>query len=113
MHCGQPVIETTPVDANRFARVAAAAPEALVEKVLAAAEFTGERRVVKLIQTMPENPRERNFWQLIAAYRDKIPDETYDYVLSIFTAAVIGENPHLFGFDFDNPLSPVPSDVKS
>ena len=64
----------------------------------------GERRVVKLIQTMPENPRERNFWQLISAYRNKVPDETYDYVFSIFTAAVIGENPRLFGFDFDNPL---------
>jgi hypothetical protein len=64
----------------------------------------GERRVVRLIQTMPENPRERNFWQLITAYREKIPDETYDYVFSIFTAAVIGENPRLFGFNFDNPL---------
>jgi membrane-bound lytic murein transglycosylase D len=65
----------------------------------------GERRVVKLIQTMPENPRERNFWQLITKYRDKVPDETYDYVFSIFTAAVIGENPRLFGFEFDNPLA--------
>jgi hypothetical protein len=64
----------------------------------------GERRVVKLIQTMPDSPRERNFWQLITAYREKVPDETYDYVFSIFTAAVIGENPRLFGFDFDNPL---------
>ena len=64
----------------------------------------GERRVVKLIKTMPKNPRERNFWQLISAYRNKVPDETYDYVFSIFTAAVIGENPRLFGFDFDNPL---------
>ncbi len=73
----------------------------------------GERRVVKLIQTMPENPRERNFWQLITTYRDKVPDETYDYVFSIFTAAVIGENPHLFGFDFDNPLDKVPAAAKS
>ncbi|WP_319410064.1 transglycosylase SLT domain-containing protein [uncultured Desulfosarcina sp.] len=64
----------------------------------------GEGRVVKLIQAMPENPRERNFWQLISDYREKVPDETYDYVFSIFTAAVIGENPHLFGFEFDNPL---------
>lgn len=64
----------------------------------------GERRVVKLIKTMPENPMERNFWQLISKYRQKVPDETYDYVFSIFSAAVIGENPRLFGFDFDNPL---------
>ena len=65
----------------------------------------GEERVIQLIQSMPKNPRERNFWQLIAKYRDKIPDETYDYVFSIFSAAVIGENPRLFGFDMDNPLA--------
>jgi len=65
----------------------------------------GERRIIELIQSMPANPQDRNFWQLISKYRDKIPNETYDYVFSIFSAAVIGENPRLFGFDFDNPLS--------
>jgi membrane-bound lytic murein transglycosylase D len=65
----------------------------------------GERRVIELIQSMPANPRDRNFWQLISKYRSKVPNETYDYVFSIFSAAVIGENPHMFGFDFDNPLS--------
>jgi hypothetical protein len=53
---------------------------------------------------MPKNPRERNFWKLIELYRKKIPDETYDYVYYIFSAAVIGENPKLFGMDVDNPL---------
>ncbi len=72
----------------------------------------GEHRVVDLIQSLPENPRERNFWQLIGKYRRKIPSETYDYVFSIFSAAVIGENPRLFGFDFDNPLS-LPNDPTS
>jgi membrane-bound lytic murein transglycosylase D len=65
----------------------------------------GEDRVIELIESMPENPRERNFWQLISQYRDKIPDQTYDYVFSIFSAAVIGENPRLFGYNFDNPLA--------
>ena len=65
----------------------------------------GEDRVIKLIESMPENPRERNFWQLISKYRDKIPAQTYDYVFSIFSAAVIGENPRLFGYNFDNPLA--------
>ena len=37
-------------------------------------------------------------------YGDKIPQETYDYVLHIISAAVIGENPRIFGFDFENPL---------
>lgn len=64
----------------------------------------GENRVIKLIRSLPENPRERNFWKLLDKYRDKIPSETYDYVFYIFSAAVIGENPRLFGFKFDNPL---------
>lgn len=64
----------------------------------------GENRVASLIRSMPKNSRERNFWQLISKYRKKIPDETYDYVFYIFSAAVIGENPRLFGFDFDNPI---------
>ena len=67
----------------------------------------GERRVNRLIQKMPENPQERNFWQLLLNYRHQIPKETYEYVFRIFSAAVIGENPRLFGFDFDNPLSSV------
>ncbi len=65
----------------------------------------GERRVNRLIKTMPENPQERNFWQLLEKYKKQIPFETYDYVFHIFSAAVIGENPQLFGFDFDNPLA--------
>jgi membrane-bound lytic murein transglycosylase D len=65
----------------------------------------GERRVNRLIESMPENPQERNFWRLLMKYGDKIPQETYDYVLHIISAAVIGENPRLFGFDFDNPLA--------
>ena len=65
----------------------------------------GENRVLRLIRSMPENSRDRNFWQLISKYRSKIPQETYDYVFYIFSAAVIGENPRLFGYDFDNPLA--------
>jgi hypothetical protein len=64
----------------------------------------GEHRIINLIRTMPENPRERNFWKLLEKYREKMPDETYNYVFYIFSAAVIGENPRLFGFNFDNPL---------
>lgn len=64
----------------------------------------GEDYVVPLVRSMPANPKERNFWQLLSKYRDKIPQQTYDYVFSIVSAAVIGENPRLFGFDFENPL---------
>src|SRR5215469_6187295 len=65
----------------------------------------GENQVLPLVRSMPANPRERNFWRLLAHYRGRIPKETYDYVFYIFSAAVIGENPRLFGFDFDNPLA--------
>lgn len=67
----------------------------------------GENRVNRLIGELPETPRERNFWNLLLKYRDKIPKQTYDYVFYIVSAAVIGENPQLFGFDFDNPLAAV------
>jgi len=65
----------------------------------------GEHRIIKLLQSMPSNPKERNFWQVLTKHKDKWPNETYDYVYYIFSAAVIGENPRLFGFQFDNPLA--------
>ena len=64
----------------------------------------GEGNVIEIVRGMPPDPRERNFWQLLAKYRRQIPGQTYDYVFSIVSAAVIGENPRLFGFQFDNPL---------
>ncbi len=68
----------------------------------------GENRVNRLIRGMPNSPKERNFWKFFKQYRSKIPKETYDYVFYIFSAAVIGENPRLFGFEFDNPLETTP-----
>jgi membrane-bound lytic murein transglycosylase D len=65
----------------------------------------GENQVLPLVRSMPANPRERNFWRLLSYHRNKIPQETYDYVFYIISAAVIGENPQLFGFNFDNPLA--------
>jgi hypothetical protein len=65
----------------------------------------GEQRIVDRLRTMPANPQERNFWKVLEKYT--IPDQTYKYVFSIVSAAVIGENPRLFGFPFDNPLEGV------
>lgn len=65
----------------------------------------GEDQVLPLVRSMPANPKDRNFWRLLAQHRAKVPQETYDYVFYIFSAAVIGEDPHLFGFDFENPLA--------
>ena len=64
----------------------------------------GEDRVLPLVQKMPANPKDRNFWKLLALGKQHIPKETYDYVFYIMASAVIGENPRMFGFDFDNPL---------
>lgn len=65
----------------------------------------GQPRVVRMIRSMPPNPRDRNFWKVMQSHRGQIPQETYDYVFRIVAAAVIGENPRLFGFDFDNPIT--------
>ena len=72
--------------------------------VMASYNF-GENRVINMVRSMPANPRERNFWKMLERFRDRVPKQTYDYVLSIVSAAVIGENPRLFGFGFDNPLA--------
>jgi membrane-bound lytic murein transglycosylase D len=69
----------------------------------------GEIQVLPIVRSMPLNPRERNFWMLLRKHRDQIPQETYDYVFYIVSAAVIGENPRLFGFNFDNPLADLES----
>jgi hypothetical protein len=74
--------------------------------LLAIASYNwGPNNVRRRIREMPNNPRERNFWKLLEEH--DIPTETYDYVFYIFSAIVIGEDPALFGFDFDNPLEEV------
>ena len=65
----------------------------------------GHNRVKKMIRKLPDNPKERNFWNFLKTYEDKIPQETRDYVFYIFSAAVIGEDPAHFGFDFKSPSS--------
>ena len=65
----------------------------------------GEWRVIDYLRKMPQNPRQRNFWKFLAQYRERLPLQTYEYVFYIVSAAVIGENPRLFGFHFDNPLA--------
>jgi hypothetical protein len=82
------------------------ATEAQASGLLVMASYNwGEHRLVDRLRSMPLNPRERNFWTLLARHRDDVPAQTYDYVFSILAAAVIGENPRLFGFQFDNPLT--------
>jgi len=81
--------------------------EAQASGLLVIASYNwGERKVRELLKKMPQNPQERNFWELLKLYRKEIPRETYNYVFYIVSAAAIGENPGLFGFSFENPLMP-------
>ena len=80
--------------------------EAQASGLLVMASYNwGHNNVRKLIQKLPVNPKERNFWRLLKI--NKVPQQTYDYVYYVFSAAVIGENPSLFGFGFKNPLKSV------
>jgi len=79
--------------------------EAQASGLLVMASYNwGENNIRQIISRMPENPRERNFWRLLS-YKD-IPRETYDYVFSIFSAAVICENQSLFRFKGECPEIP-------
>jgi soluble lytic murein transglycosylase-like protein len=83
--------------------------EAQASGLLVIAGYNWGHNVVRgLIREMPENPRDRNFWKFLTQYRDKIPKQTYDYVFYIFSAAVIGENPKLWGFNMEQPFPTTP-----
>ncbi len=57
----------------------------------------GQTLVLRLVRSLPASPRDRNFWQLLAHYRDEIPDETYSYVVGIVAAAAAAADPRAFG----------------
>ena len=83
--------------------------EAQASGLLVIAAYNWGHNVVRgMIRKLPENPRERNFWRFLQQYRRQIPKETYNYVFYIISAAVIGERPDLFGFDFPPPLHEAP-----
>lgn len=52
-----------------------------------------------------QSPEARNYWRFLEQYGDRMPDETKDYVLKIFSAAVLGSNPDVFGLDIEDPLA--------
>ena len=58
------------------------------------------------LSAVPTDPRSRSYWRFYGQYSHLMPAQTKDYVVKIFAAAVIGEDPRLFGFSFDNPLRP-------
>ena len=50
------------------------------------------------------DPQHRTYWRFLTTYRGVMPNETKDYVMNIFAAAVIGQNPRMFGIDMDPPV---------
>lgn len=56
--------------------------------------------------SVPTNPASRNYWAFLSEYEDRMPDQTKDYVIKIFSAAVIGRDPRHFGLDIEDPLAP-------
>ncbi|MDX1739997.1 MAG: transglycosylase SLT domain-containing protein [Rhodothermales bacterium] len=68
----------------------------------------GEHRVASKLEQqfegIDQTPRSRSYWNFYREYSKRMPEETKDYVIKIFAAAVIGQDPRRFGFDFDNPL---------
>ncbi len=56
----------------------------------------GATRIIEKLDQLPNDPRQRSFWNF---YRNGwIPDETRDYVMNIFSAALICEKPDIFNF---------------
>jgi hypothetical protein len=68
---------------------------------------------VAALDGIPENPEARSYWRFLVEFRDRMPDETRDYVLKIFAAAVIGDEPYRFGLDVRSPLREDGSDDAS
>ena len=55
----------------------------------------GEGGIIKRLEALPKDPRERNFWRF---YKNHwLTPEAEDYVMSVFSAALIAEQPALFG----------------
>jgi membrane-bound lytic murein transglycosylase D len=70
--------------------------------VIASYNF-GETRVLRRLEKLPNDPRQCNFWNF---YRNGwIPEETRDYVMKIFSAALICEKPELFQMNIE-PIMP-------
>jgi soluble lytic murein transglycosylase-like protein len=66
--------------------------------VIASYNF-GQTRIIERLDQLQNDPRQRNFWNF---YRNGwVPDETRNYVLDIFAAALICDKPHLFGFNME------------
>ncbi len=59
----------------------------------------GQTRIISKLNSLQNDPRQRNFWNF---YRNGwIPEETREYVMVIFASALVCENPSLFGLKME------------
>ncbi|TDI77848.1 MAG: FHA domain-containing protein [Bacteroidetes bacterium] len=74
----------------------------------------GEFGVARKLEALPDpepfegmemNPVSRSYWRFYTEYQDRMPEQTKDYVLKIFSLAVIGSDPKFFGIEMEDPLS--------
>jgi membrane-bound lytic murein transglycosylase D len=88
-------IKATEAAARYLADLYASKAQASGLLVIASYNY-GATRIIKKLDGLSNDPRDRNFWNF---YRNQwLPDETRDYVMSIFSAAMICDKPHLFNF---------------
>lgn len=97
-------VKSTEAAVNYLQRIYSTEAQASGLLVLASYNY-GDNRVRNMIRSMQDNPRQRNFWNLMRTYQ--LPKQTRDYVFYIFSAAVICEDPEYFGFKFSNPLAKI------
>lgn len=96
-------------DVNRSTQAAAQymadlySSKAAASGLLAIASYNyGATRIIERLDQLPNDPRQRNFWNF---YRNGwVPPETRDYVMYIFSGALICEKPHVFNFTME-PIS--------
>ncbi len=63
----------------------------------------GQTRIIKKLDELPNDPRQRNFWNFYS--NGWIPDQTREYVMYIFSAALICEKPDLYQMNIE-PIMP-------
>lgn len=74
----------------------------------------GEFGVARRLEALPDPPglremdrdtESRSYWRFYGEYEDAMPEETKNYVLRVFSAAVVGRDPRFFDIDMDDPLA--------
>ena len=67
--------------------------------LVVAAYNSGEGVVLRKLEDLPNDPRDRNFWNF---YRNNwLPEETRAYVMYVFSAALICEQPRMFNVQLE------------